>query len=57
MLECLHGNYGDLDENDLDVAEKSLMQEFDILEPFSIFVNRVEESMAIEETSRVLRSQ
>ena len=49
ILECLHSNGGDLDENDLEANKKILTRECDYMEPSSVFVKRIEDCMDVAE--------
>ena len=40
ILKHLCENYGDLDESDLEANENMITQDFDVTEPFSMFVKR-----------------
>ena len=51
ILQYLHENYRDLNESDLETNEKTLTQDFDITEPFSMFVRRIEDCMDLAEAA------
>ena len=51
ILSYLYQNYGNLNETDLEEAEKVLNTPFDPIEPFSIFVKRVEDTMDLAEAT------
>ena len=51
ILQHLYESYGDLDENYLEANEKILTQEFNIAEPSSVFVKRIEDCMDIAEAA------
>ena len=51
ILQHLYDNYGDLDESDLEANEKTLTQEFDVTEPFSMFIRRIEDCMDLAEAA------
>ena len=40
MLQCLHDNHGNLDENDPEAVVKTLARELVIIENFSAFVKK-----------------
>ena len=51
-MKYLYENYGNLDKHDLEQAEKNLNAPFDLLEPFSLFVKRIEDIIDIAEAAR-----
>ena len=50
-LQHTYKNYGDMDESDLEANEKMITQDFDVTEPFSMLVKRMEDCMDLVEAA------
>ena len=51
LFDYLYTNYGDLDEGDLATIEESMNLPYDPMEPFSVFITRIEDGMDLAEAT------
>lgn len=50
-MTYLYREYSDLDESDLETIEQNMNSQYDPTEPFSIFINKIEDTVDLAEAS------